>query len=33
MYAAGKGHLQVTKILLEHGANIEAKNDENYGKY
>ena len=29
MYAAQDGHLEVVKILLEHGANIEAK--DNYG--
>ena len=25
MYAADNGHLEVVKILLEHGANIEAQ--------
>ena len=27
MYAVEKEHLEVVKILLEHGANIEAKNN------
>ena len=33
MYAAENGYLEVAKILLDHGANIEAKNNNNYGKY
>ena len=28
MYAAENRHLEVVKILLEHGANIEAKKDD-----
>ena len=28
MYAAEYGHLEVVKILLEHGANIEAKDND-----
>ncbi len=32
MYATEIGHIEVVKILLEHGANIEAKCDENYGE-
>ena len=30
MYASWDGNLEVIKILLEHGANIEAKDD--YGE-
>ena len=28
MYAAESGHQEVVQILLEHGANIEAKNND-----
>ncbi len=28
MYAAEKGHLEVVKILLEHGANIDAMDND-----
>ena len=28
MSAARNGHLEVVKILLKHGANIEAKDDD-----
>ena len=28
MYAAENGHIEVVKILLEHGANIEANDYE-----
>ena len=28
--AAEKGHIAVTKFLLEHGANLEARDDEGW---
>ena len=31
MYAAENGHLEVVKILLEHDADLQAKDNE--GKY
>lgn len=29
MYAVSKGHLDMTKFLLDHGANITAVDDQN----